>query len=249
MNAIETAGLACCRGEGESLTSWLRAGPLGLGACASVEALTSTGQTTGEQDRYCPACRVEELGRRRWYTRAEWQDPRCVVCSNHALPLVQRDAPPTRLRGRRWPRTMHAEFLALGQWIRGWSGNVSRTAGGPQVQPEALVLQAILARTDPRAPHSAALAEGQWRLWMDGWPVTAGPSNTTRRRTMPAKESDRLAVMAVTYRVCLGLQSGTEPNWPPLHIRRRTLKWLRGRLHSLKPDWAEHISLHFIQDT
>lgn len=248
MNSLEFAGLGCCRGAGESLSSWLRAGPLGSNAVASLDSPAPTRGALREGELYCPACRLEELGRRRWYSRIEWKDPRCVICSVHAVPLVQCDAPPTRLRGRLWPQALRIEFRALNLWTRGWSESVSSREGDRANQPEVAVLRAILARTDPRLPYSRALAEGQWRLWVEGWPVPAGPLYPAQRRAMPARQSDRLAVWATTHRVCLGLQTGVAPNWPPLHIRSRTLARLRGHLHPLNATWNEHISQWFTRE-
>jgi len=245
MNALELAGLGCCRGEGESLSSWLRAGPLGPLAESCLEPPAKPQAASREGLLYCPACRVEESGRRRWYSRSEWEDPSCVICSVHAVPLLRCDAPPTCLRGRRWPEAWRAEFRALDRWLRGRSGFASHAEGGAD-PPVAAVLRAILARTDPRVPYSRALAEAQWRLWVEGWPVPAGPMFPVQRHTMPVRQPDRLALMAATHRVCLGLQ-GAEPRWPPLPVRLRTLAWLRTRLHQLEPAWSEHISQYFTQ--
>lgn len=246
MNTHEFAGLGCCRGAGESLSSWLRAGPLGSNAVASLHSPETPQDDLKESKLYCPACRLEELGRRRWYSRTEWQDAHCVICSVHDVPLVQCDAPPTRLRGRRWPQTLRTEFRALDRWTRGWSGPASHREGNIATQPEVAVLRAILARSDPRVPYSRAMAEGQWRLWLEGWPVPAGPLYPPQRRTMPAREPDRLAVMGTTHRVCLCLQTGVIPDWPPLHVRSRTLAWLKGCLDHLNPAWNEHFSRCFI---
>jgi hypothetical protein len=248
MSTLEFAGLGCRRGAGESLFSWLRAGPLGVNAVGSHESAATLFGALSEAVLYCPACRVEESGRRRWYSRSEWRDPNCVICSVHDVPLVRCDAPPARLRGRRWPRALRSEFRALNRWTQGWSESASRKESNHANQPEVAVLRAILARTDPRMPHSRALAEGQWRLWVEGWPLPAGPLFPLRRQTMPTRQPDRLAAIETTHRVCLCLQSGVEPNWPPLVVRRRTLTWLHGRLHQLRPAWNEHICLCFISD-
>jgi len=247
VNALQIAGLGCRRGAGESLSSWLRAGPLGVNAMGSPESPTGIHRSLRESDLYCPACHLEESGRRRWYSRHEWQDPICVICSVHAVPLVRCDAPPIRLRGRSWPKALHTEFRALNRWIQGWNSS-SRHERSRALEPEVAVLRAILARTDPRMPHSQALTEGQWYLWVEGWPVLPGPLYSVRRQTMPARQSDRLAAMATTHRVCLCLQSGVEPYWRPLAVRRRTLVWLQECLHRLKPAWSEHIPLCFSRE-
>jgi len=248
MNAIELAGLGCCRGAGESLSSWLRAGPLGSNALAFPGSPTAKQGRLREGDLYCPACRLEEYGRRRWYSRSEWQYTSCVVCSVHNVPLVRCDAPPTHLRGRRWPRALRSEFSALGRWTGGWSKSDAQREGGHHLLPEVAVLRAILARTDPRMPHSRALAEGQWQLWIEGWPVSAGPLYPVQRQRMPARQSDRLAAMATTHRACLCLESGVALNWQPFAVRLRTLAWLQKRLFQLKPAWSEHVSLCFTRE-
>lgn len=245
MNTVEFAALGCCRGVGESLSSWLRGGPLGENAAKSLESAATNLHALRERVLYCPACRVEESGRRRWYSRGEWQNPIFVICSIHDVPLVQLDTPPTRLRGRRWPETLRTQFRELNRWTRSWSEPVSQQEGGRAKQPEVAVLWAILARTDPRLPHSQALADGQWRLCVEGWPVPAWPLYPFQRQTMPARQPDRLALIETTHRVCLCLQFGLEPSWPPLGVRFRTLTRLQGRLHQLKPTWSERISLCF----
>lgn len=250
MKALELAGLGATGGTGESLVSWLCAGPLGASALelAGLGPITVNGDGRQKGRLFCPACRLDEPSRRRWYSRAEWEDPHCVICSAHAIPLVWCATTPARLRGRRWPVELRAEFHAINQWTRKWSDSgLCRRTGGVG-RPELAVLRAILAPTDPRIPYSRAFAEAQWHLWLEGWPVPSGPLFPARRRALPARQPDRLAVMAITHRVCLGLQTGRAPNWPPLPIRPRTLARLRACLHQLHPAWNEHLACCFKQD-
>lgn len=250
MSALEVARLGSARGAGESLASWLCAGPLGVstvGLAGPVSVLDS-GDGRREGRLFCPACRVEELGRRRWYSRSEWEDPHCVICSTHAAPLVWREIAPTRLRGKRWSIELRAEFRALSQWTSDWSVVGLSQRRGRAGRPEFAVLRAILARTDPRIPYSQAFAEAQWHLWAEGWPVPSGPQFPPHRGALPARQSDRLAVMAATHRVCLGLQSGLSPNWSLLPVRARALVRLRRCLRRLNPAWNEHLDCCFRQD-
>lgn len=249
MNALELAGLGSAHGEGESLASWLCAGPLGAHALELAGLAPVADSEDGRQNGrlFCPACRLNESGRRRWYSRSEWEDPHCVICSVHAVPLVWCEAPPARLRGRRWPVDMRAEFRALSQWTRKWSKfDLCRRAGRVD-RPELAVMQAILARTDPRTPYSRAFAEAQWHLSVEGWPVPWGPQFPVRPRALPVRQPDRLALMAITRRVCVGLETGRAPRWLPLCIRPRTLARLEANLRQLRPAWNEHVARCFKQ--
>lgn len=228
MNTEGWAALGCRRGPGESLASWLRAGPLGTQA---VEQFTATPSIGG--DLYCPACRLDEAGGRRWYTREEWPVDG-VVCTTHALPLLRLDVPPIRLRGRRWPSLLRAEFRALGEWTRqGCGGQVGRA-----------ITHAVCARSDPQMAYSRAWAEAQWRLWVSGWPIPVSP-RPFQGRLAPRLQSDRLALTAITHRVWATLENGQGTGWPPLPIRPRVLVWLKGRLVRIRPALHSRLALCF----
>ncbi len=214
MNAESMAALGCRRGVGESLASWLRAGPLGPQAVKF-----SACPTPIDGALYCPACRLEEAGRRRWYTREDWPS-QSVVCTTHALPLVRCEAPPTRLCGRRWSPILRAEFRALGTWMQQGSGGEVGCA----------IARAVSARTDPKVAFSRAWAEAQWHLWATGWPVPDAPRLPSRGSLSPLFQFDRLALMAIVHHVYIALEGGQGTMWPALHLRSRVFLWLEKRI-------------------
>lgn len=243
MNVLEIAGLGCTRGEGESLLSWVSAGPLGATGAKAL-GLPPAADCKGGR-LFCPACRLETSGQRRWYSRDAWDSPGCVVCIKHALPLVRSDDPPTRLRSRRWPPGFRVEFRALGHWTQVWvrQDMTRRISHGQSV--EMAVVHALLARTDPRVPFSTALACGQWELWLEGWPVSSSPRFASTFQGWPLHQSDRLALMAIAYRICSGLERRTPPVWMPLLVRSRTLAVLRATVGRLRPGWGPALPDYF----
>jgi hypothetical protein len=229
MNAEHWAALGSRRGVGESLASWLRAGPLGTQVCDAPGGSELVGGQL-----YCPACRVDEAGRRRWYTREGWPVDG-VVCTTHALPLLRCDGPPARLRSRRWSPVLRDEFHALGAWTQ--QGNVGVVGRA--------IVRAICARSDPRAAYSQAWAEAQWHLWAIEWPVPAAPRLPRRGRLTPVYQCDRLALMAIAHRVHVALAAGRDTGWPTLPIRARVLRWLEGRVGQVHPSWHARIARCF----
>lgn len=249
MNAVELAGLGSSTGEGESLASWLCAGPLGTRALELAEPSMRANVDGRREGRlFCPACHLDELGRRRWFSRAEWEDPHCAICSAHAIPLVWCEAAPACLRGMRWSVELRTEFRALSHWTREWSSLSLGQRASRTDRPEFSVLRAILMRTDPRIPYSGAWAEAQWHLRIEGWPVPPGYLFPARRRELPTRQSDRLAVMAITYRICIGLIANHPPSWPPLPIRSRAFVCLKARLRQFDPLWDTYFAHCFKQD-
>lgn len=232
MNAEHWAALGSRRGSGESLSSWLRAGPLGTQAFNAPAELESVGGQL-----YCPACRVDEGGRRRWYTREDWPADG-IVCMTHALPLLRCDTPPRRLRGRRWSPVLRDAFRALGMWAKEYqASDVGRA-----------IVRTICARSDPRAAYSRAWAEAQWHLWATEWPVPATPRFPRCGPLVPLLQVDRLALMAITHRVHLALGGKRDVDWPPLPIRTRVLRLLEGRVGKARPGWRARIE-HCFRDT
>lgn len=219
--SVETwAGLGSHRGAGESLASWLRAGPLGARACPAPGARGRRADSL-----FCPACWVDEAGRRRWYSREAWSN-NSVVCTVHGLPLLYCDTVPKRVRGRRWSQSLREEFDALAKWA-------------PQdhlrAESEAIT-RAICARSDPREAYSAAWSEAQWYLWAEGWPVAAAPKMRLHGVLHPIVQSDRLALTAIVRRIVVNLETGRHTGWPALPVRPRVLIWLQARIQRLQID-------------
>lgn len=231
MKAEYWAALGSRRGAGESLASWLRAGPLGTQA---VDAPIASEPEVPQL--YCPACRVEEAGRRRWYTREEWSTDG-VVCTTHALPLLRCDEPPTRLRSRRWAPTLREEFRTLGEWIQqGSAGELGR-----------VIVRAICSRSDPRVAYSRAWAEAQWHLWAIEWPVPAAPRPRllASGNLVAVHQRDRFALSVIAYQLYLALETGQDTLWPALPIRPRVSRWLEGRIGQVRPSWCPHLGRCF----
>lgn len=243
VSMLEFAGLGCRRGGGESLLSWACAGPLGS---AGAESVGLSLDTICERGRlFCPACRVREFNQHRWYSREAWDHPGHTVCDVHALPLLQSDTPPTCLRSRRWPADLRTQFRALGNWEQMWARAEAVQLTGRVRTLELALVRALLARTDPRVPFSAALASGQWSLWLTGWPVPSGPKFPATRCVLPARQPDRMALMALAWKAHMSLALGIPSYWPALELRHRAYRLLQGRLAAHCPAWSANMQLCF----
>lgn len=250
MNALEIAGLGSTPGAGESLASWLRAGPLGKRAIQFLESNLNEVDYARAKGAllYCPACYVSDSGRRRWYSRSEWMNPFCVICAAHEVPLLRSAEAPFLLRGRRWPTDLREEFRSLSQWTVCKSIQIRASRTGKFCSPEHAVLRAVLHRTDPRLPYSRALADAQWHLWASGWPVPPGPQYPPRHEELPVRQPDRLALMAVVHYLCMSFQASVRPLWPSLPLRSRSLVVLSTYLHRHSPAWQRQLSLCFTRE-
>jgi|GEM_PF-5595186 len=229
MNAEHWAALGSRRGVAESVASWLRASPLGIRIVDAHAAPESSAGTL-----FCPACRVDEAGHRRWYTREDWP-ANAVVCTTHALPLLCCDTPPARLRSRRWPHSLRDEFRALGAWTQQIEAHPASNA----------ITRALCARSDPRLAHSCAWAEAQWYLWATGWPVPSAPKFPLRGPLTPMFQFDRLALAAIVRRVCIACDTGQGTGWPALPLRAHVLVWLEVQIGRLRPHWQPHLARCF----
>lgn len=229
MNVEEWAALGSRRGTGESLASWLRASPLGARTCCATSA-----DEPGPGSLFCPGCQVSEAGRRRWYTRETWAED-AVVCSTHVVPLLRCDAPPKRLRSKRWSRSLRDEFHALGVWTQ-------------QAQTHSVgdaIARAICARSDPREAYSRAWSEAQWHLWASGWPVPPAPRMPRHGPLTPIFQFDRLALTAIVHRVFVAWDTGQETGWPALPVRARVLAWLESEIKRVRPNWRSAVARCF----
>lgn len=219
MNPEVWAALGCRRAAGESLVSWLRAGPLGdQGLSRLASSLPAGG------DLYCPACYMDEDGQRRWYTRESWTAQE-VVCGTHAMPLLRCERPPPRLRGRRWPSALREEYRAIAVW--------TQQGGGGEIGHA--IARAVSARSDPRVAYSRAWAEAQWHLWAGGWPVPYAPRLPLQGPLTPTFQFDRLALMAIARRVHVALETGEGTGWTALPVRARVMGWLIERIGRAHP--------------
>ena len=226
------AALGARRGEGESLASWLAAGPLGSHAfdAAGIPRPVSP-------FAFCPACRLVEGVQKRLYSRRRWRKAPSVACAVHGIPLVYGDAPPLRLRVS-IDQAMRARLRVLAHWTTTWRVGLGGTGAGV----ESDLLWAITRRTDPRAPFSEAWATGQWRCWADDWPVRPSPRQPARFSwDAVTQPGDRLALVATIFR--LVHEDSEQANaWSPLPVRPRVwatllARWRRtGLVDSARPE-------------
>jgi hypothetical protein len=226
------AGLGFRRGNGESLLSWLRAGPLPLSSWTDKES----NHDSNHVFNYCPGCVVREHGRRRYYSRAEWRDPRRAICSIHNFPLLRASGPPERLRMPRQTQGTRLQLRCLSRWVEGWiSLSPSNVAGRLMFSSTRLQDQVLLLLTEGEgAVRSFALAN--WRLWLEGWPLPSHPHGSPycQLSLMPS-QTDRLAILAATWRIWVGLLDTGENSWPALPIDAEAFCHFRSTLHETWP--------------
>jgi hypothetical protein len=224
------AGLGSSRGSGESLTSWLRAGPLPV----SVWERGVRDLKPNISLSYCPRCVLRTEGRRHYYSKVEWIDPRRVVCDIHDTPLVRAISSPTCLRFPHFEYHTRARLHTLGRWIEEWISQSPSTITGILIfSPHCLQDQIFLALTDGDTAQSFALAN--WRLWLEGWPLSSHSHGYPMRqlRLVPS-QADRLALVAEVWRVWSILAGMDQSAWPALQIAPEAFSRLAQRL---KRNW------------
>lgn len=219
MTPEEIAALGARRGEGESLRSWLQAGPWGQRVWMHFDALPGNRDRMAEE-AYCPECRVFEQGRWRWYSRSAWDDPRQVVCPVHGLPLVRARHSPMRPWTIGYTPPAPAQLPALTHWLSRWiQHSPLRPDGRLAVRAKGLedhLLWALTRRLTCSATVPAMLM--QWRLWTEGWPVPAQPHAVDYQVGRLQYQTDRLAVIASVCQLHRQLLGHERVDWPALIV-------------------------------
>lgn len=239
------AGLGAEAGSGESLFSWLAAGPLAVSAWTGEEPDVQPAYSFN----YCPRCIVREGNRRRWYSRDEWYDPRRVLCRFHNIPLVRAISPPRRLSTPPLGREMQLQARCLSNWIEEWIFSSPSTIAGRLIfSSECLQDQILLALTE-REGAAWSLALAHWRLWLEGWPLPSSPhAKHSHQLGLVPSQTDRLAIVATAWKVwsCL---TGVENNvWPALPIDCNALYDLQGKLQKTWPHLVARLPAVFVSD-
>lgn len=219
MNLYQLAGLGTKPGTGESLSSWLSAGPLP----ASLVGRLCQDDNRKEYRSFCPRCMVSEKGQRRWYTRSDWDDPRHVVCSAHGLPLVRATRTPEREWAIPLKQQVYSQLRRLGEWVPTWVGRSPMQHRGQLALRSAcledLILYAITRSGHGYAVPAAGVNIAQWLLWQEGWPVAARPTGSADYQLQRLERSgDRLAVVASVWRLRSYLIGDEIIKWPPIPI-------------------------------
>ena len=214
----EWGALGACRAPGESLASWLTAGPLGDGVFASAGLPAPIGPFP-----YCSSCRFRCDGGLRHYTRATWRNPWVVTCEVHGLPLTWSEVPPLRIAwaaGAGW----RAEFRSLARWSASQRDSKERGSIARDL------LWALTRRSDPRLPFSLTWSNAHWQRWAEGWPVHTAPRQPLHFSwSALLQPGDRLALAGSVWRLTRELQ-GEVRAWPALALRERTRSALESRL-------------------
>lgn len=249
MTLEEIAALGIGRGPGESLASWLRAGPLGP-AVLSYFPEWRGGAIDGEDAvascTMCPNCLVHGHGFRRLYARTEWSDPRVVVCIEHAQPL--QTIRPTLLSTRSPRKQSTSEFRKVAKWITRWQAHspCSSTWRLAMFQDclEDVVLDAV---TKDQAGIVAST--WQWRLWVDGWPVPPWPRSPSQFQLVDMPRlADRLALVGTVWRTCQLLRGEIAPRWPPVRVAEEPYGRLETSLLRFGPRLAARLKLVLRQE-
>jgi hypothetical protein len=245
MSLESMAGLGACRGTGESLASWLRAGPLPLTAWTSG-AIDCCAHSLS---MYCPGCVVGEKSVRRHYSRAEWLDPRRVICNIHNIPLIQALAPPKHLTTPNVGCGVQSELLCLVQWIEEWISLSPCTLAGRLILSPNCLQDQILRSLTLEDEAGCTLALSDWRLWLEGWPVPAHPHGGSSYQVgSMSSQTDRLAIVATTWKVWTLLVGGRSCLWPALPISYQAFCHLKGILHEIWPRSASRLPLALVAD-
>lgn len=240
MNTETMAGLGSARGPGESLVSWLRAGPLPLTAWVdeTFEPFLSPSAL------YCPLCKVMEGRTARYYSRAEWQDPRRVICVVHCAPLVRCAAPPKRLRTPRLGREVRLQLAHLARWVEEWISLSPCTLAGRLVSASHCLQDQIFLALTEGDEEADSLALADWRLWIEGWPLSSrshGSSAPQLGRVY--SQDDRLAIVATTWKMWACLVGVRPMLWPALPIDSQSFFRLRKALFDTWPLLAPRLPL------
>jgi hypothetical protein len=240
------AALGAQAGEGESFFSWLTAGPLGWSAWTGEERRSKTNHCA---INYCSRCIVRKGNGRRWYSRDQWRDPRRVLCRVHNLPLVRAVSAPQRLSTPRLERDMKLQLRCMSNWIEEWiSSSPSTIAGRLMFPPDSLQDQILLALTE-REGAAQLLALAQWRLWLEGWPLPSGPQamHFHQLGLMPS-QTDRLAVVATTWKVWCCLTGVENSTWSALPIGCDAIYSLKSKLQKNWPDTVVRLPSVLVSD-
>lgn len=227
MNLEIMAGLGAHRAPGESLASWLRAGPLPLVAW--------TGEPVDRRAShlflYCPCCRVKRSCRARYYSRAEWQDPRRVVCATHCVPLVRCAVPPKHIEVPRLGREVKFQLEQLARWIEVWILLSPATFVGRPIFASHCLQDQILRALTEQEERAQTFSIACWRLWLEGWPLPSHPRGNPAFLVGEMKsQADRLALVATTWKVWACLVGTQTALWPALPIDPKSLLRLQRAL-------------------
>lgn len=239
MNLEVMAGLGSCRAPGESLASWLRAGPLPLTAWTEEAADHYTSHLL-----YCPCCRAKDGRRIRYYSRAEWQDSRRVICTTHFVPLVRATAPPKHVGLPQLGPEVQFQLTQLAQWIERWILRSPATIVGRSIFVSHCLQDQVLRALTEQDDNAQSFAIACWRLWLEGWPLPSHPhGNPAPQVGQVSSQTDRLALIAATWKVW-GCLVGTLPRlWPALPIDSQSLSRLQGALLETWPCFVNRLPL------
>jgi len=244
MKLEEIAALGARRGSGESLASWLRAGPLGSGVLSYFPELRSVeidNEDAVASCTICPSCSVNGHDHRRLYARSEWSDPRVVVCIKHAQPL--QNVKPAMLSARLARKRPTAEFRRIAQWISRWqTQSLCSSARRLTMSPNCLEDIVLDAVTNDRTGAVASI--WQWRLWTAGWPVTPRPRFQPQFQLAKVPRlADRLALVSTVWRICQLLRGEIAPRWPPVRVAAEIYAQLENNILRFEPRLVARLGL------
>lgn len=247
MMLTEIAQLGARRAPGESTGSWLRAGPLGPNATLYFPNLRTSKidcENTVAATVMCPMCTAVENGRRRWYARVEWSDPRVVICGQHAQPLQ-------RVRvGSRPARVVFVPLLRelreVAQWVQAWQ---AESPCGPErrLVRHARCLEDLILNSIANDAVRDVPSTWQWRLWVGGWPIPPSPRSESRFQLadMPML-GDRLALVGAVRMICQLLRGIMPPVWPPICVSAKAYAALRQEVDTFEPTMTPRLPCVFV---
>jgi len=244
MKLEEIAALGTYREAGESLASWLRAGPLGSAVlsyfpeCRSVEI---DNEDIVASCTICPSCSTSRGRYRRLYVRSAWSDPRVVVCTEHARPLQL--VRPALLGVQASRRAPLPEFRDLARWITRWQ-TLSPCISARRLTTSRSCLEDVVLDVVTKDQAGTIASTWQWRLWVDGWPVPSSPRAPPQFQLadMP-RLADRLALVGTVWRICQLLRGEFVPHWPPIRLEEVAYAQMENCIQRFEPSLVARLSL------
>lgn len=225
---------------GESLHSWLDAGPLGIEAWISLPERSWSGL-------FCPRCHSSADGSRRWYSKEIWLDPRQVICEKHGLPLLRRSGPIARLRSPPFLCAFRSHALALAPFIENWRRMSPCSPAGRLIFRPACLEDQVLATLTGFLfgvePSIEAFYTGYWLTHLEGWPMPPAPHSQPRYQLgSMAHQPDRLALVNLVAMITRLLSGFAIDGFQAVAVNPEAYRSLQATLRSRWPDLEKNLA-------
>ena len=129
-----------------------------------------------------------------------------------------------------------ASLLGPGRWMEVWmSLSPNNAAGSVMLSSACLHDQVLLLLTEGEgAVRSFALAN--WRLWLEGWPLPSHPHGSPcHQLSLMPSQTDRLAILAATWRIWCALVGAGHGSWPALPMDAEAFRHFQSTIRETWP--------------